>query len=290
MATLGSTAQALGNPMTNMTWADIYSRLKEAPKGKLWGVPRGGAIVAGLTGRAVDSIDQADAIVDDIVDSGATRDRYSVYNKPFWALVEKQPDMGWVRFPWEETDPSKDMEDTVRRQLEYIGEDPNREGLKDTPKRVIKALTEMTQGYRANIGDILKTTFDIQYDQVVVLRDITFTSLCEHHLLPFTGEACVGYLPGERILGLSKLARLVHAFASRLQVQERLTTQVAQALVDALNPRGVAVVMKAAHMCMQCRGVRQQGAEMVTSAMVGKFRESPELRAEFMALATQRHI
>lgn len=276
--------------MTNMTWADIYSRLKEAPKGKLWGVPRGGAIVAGLTGRAVDSIDQADAIVDDIVDSGATRDRYSVYNKPFWALVEKQPYMGWVRFPWEETDPSKDMEDTVRRQLEYIGEDPNREGLKDTPKRVIKALTEMTQGYRANIGDILKTTFDIQYDQVVVLRDITFTSLCEHHLLPFTGEACVGYLPGERILGLSKLARLVHAFASRLQVQERLTTQVAQALVDALNPRGVAVVIKAAHMCMQCRGVRQQGAEMVTSAMVGKFRESPELRAEFMALATQRHI
>lgn len=275
--------------MKTLSWLDIYRRLKRAPKGRLWGVPRGGAIVAGLTGRAVDSIELADVIVDDIVDSGATKARYASTGKPFWALVTKKPGDGWIRFPWEETDETKDIEDTVRRQLQFIGEDPRREGLIDTPKRVIKALVEMTRGYEQNIDEILSTTFDIQYDQVVVLRDIRFTSLCEHHMLPFVGEASVGYLAGKKVLGLSKLARLVHAFASRLQVQERLTTQIAEALVDHLKPRGVAVVIKAAHMCMQCRGVRQQGAEMVTSAMLGRFRENAELRSEFMALATQRH-
>jgi len=270
--------------MKRLSWGDVYDRLRGAPPGKLFGVPRGGAVVAGLTGRAVDSIEDADAIVDDIVDSGATRERYATHGKPFWALYEKSDRSEWVVFPWEERDLSSDLRDTVIRQLEAIGEDPNRDGLRDTPKRVIKSLMEMTAGYGEEPASILSTTFDVEYDEVVILRNIPFTSLCEHHMLPFTGTATVGYLPGRRVVGLSKLARLVHCHARRLQVQERMTQDIARDIDRHLFTRGVAVVVTAGHSCMSCRGIGVSGSEMVTSAMLGRFREDQSLRAEFMGL------
>lgn len=277
--------------MIKLCWNDVFELLKSAPAGKLWGVPRGGAIVAGLTGRAVDTILEADVIVDDIVDSGATRQRFAHYNKPFWSLYEKKPGDKWVSFPWEGHDLTSDIKETVIRQLEAIGEDPNRDGLKDTPKRVIKALLEMTSGYGEDPGCILSTTFDVEYDEVVILRNIAFTSLCEHHMLPFTGYATIGYLPGKRVVGLSKLARLVHCHAKRLQVQERMTQDIAKDINKFLSPRGVGVVVNAVHNCMVCRGVKLSGADMITSAMLGAFRDQPALRAEFMGLAyaTQSH-
>lgn len=267
------------------TWADIANALKLAPPGKLWGVPRGGAIVAGLTGRAVDRLEDADVVVDDIVDSGATRKRYEDAGKKFWALHTKQPGEGWVIFPWEHPDPLKDNRDTVIRQLELIGEDPTRDGLKDTPDRVLRALKEMTGGYGEDPGDILGRVFDEKSDELVMVRRVPFTSLCEHHMLPFTGHATVGYLPGEKVVGLSKLPRLVNCFARRLQMQERLTQQVAKAMQEHLAPRGVGVVLVGEHQCMSCRGVRATGADMVTSAMLGVLRDNPAARAEFLALA-----
>lgn len=271
--------------MIELTWAEVFERLKEAPAGKLWGVPRGGAIVAGLTGRAVDRLEDADWVVDDIIDSGATLERYQKLGKPFWALVDKKKQAGWVKFPWEDSDPTSDLEDTVKRQLQWIGEDCNRDGLLETPKRVLKAFKEMTRGYAENPQAILSKTFDVQHDELVILRNIRFASLCEHHLLPFTGFADVGYLPAERIVGLSKLARLVHCHAKRLQVQERLTQSVAKDIETHLRPRGTAVVIRAIHHCMVCRGLELEGAEMVTSAMYGEFRDNYALRAEFLTLA-----
>lgn len=168
--------------------------------------------------------------------------------------------------------------------LEMIGEDVDRDGLKDTPRRVAKAFLEMTSGYHEDPGQILSTTFDVTYDEMVVLKDIHFISLCEHHMLPFVGIAHVGYMPGERVVGISKMARLVQCFAKRLQVQERLTRQVADAMQEHLKPKGVAVIVEAHHSCMSCRGVRQESAKMVTSAMLGSIKDTDPQRAEFLRL------
>lgn len=262
------------------TWGWIYNRLRDVPPGRIFGIPRGGAIVAGLTGRAVDDPEDADVIVDDIVDSGATRERWRALfpGKPLWALIDKQtmPEFTgrWVRLPWEGTDLTADLSDTVVRQLEMVGEDPQREGLLDTPRRVLKALKEQTVGYTGDPASVLGTQFDAEgYDQIVLLRGIRFSSLCEHHLLPFTGTATVGYLPGPRVVGLSKLARLVELYARRLQLQERLTQQVAVALMEHVAAQGAGVVLRAHHACMGCRGVGQPDAVMVTSTMLGTFRD-----------------
>lgn len=177
----------------------------------------------------------------------------------------------------------------VETLLRYIGEDPTRDGLKDTPKRVVRALEEMTGGYHDDSDTILDTTFDldVSLNQIVVLDQIQFTSLCEHHMLPFTGYASVGYIPNpiieKPVVGLSKLARLVACYAQRLQVQERLTEQIADALVNNLNPLGVGVVVRAKHACMSCRGVRLEGSAMVTSAMRGQLRDCPDTRKEFLS-------
>jgi len=178
----------------------------------------------------------------------------------------------------------------VRDLLIAIGEDPAREGLMDTPARVVKAMREMTSGYSENIAKILSVTFDSgQYDQMIVVAGISFISMCEHHLLPFSGHAAVAYLPGKgecgyRVVGLSKIPRIVEAYARRLQLQERMTTQIADALDEHLAPRGVAVVIEAEHSCMVCRGVRKAGAKMGTSEMRGSFRDHAETRAEVMQL------
>ena len=174
-------------------------------------------------------------------------------------------------------------EDAVATLLRFIGEDPDREGLADTPSRVVRAWREMTAGYGEDPAEILSRTFDESSDELIILRGISFYSTCEHHLLPFYGEACVGYLPG-KVVGISKLARLVNCFAQRLQVQERMTRQIADAIEEHLDARGVGVVVRAHHLCMGCRGVRQQETDMVTSSMLGTLRSDATSRSEFLRL------
>jgi len=177
------------------------------------------------------------------------------------------------------------MENLVKEMLIKIGEDPLREGLLKTPERVTKAYDFLTEGYKQNPIDIIKdAVFTDKYDEMVIVKDISLFSLCEHHLLPFHGYAHVAYLPKGRIVGISKIARMVEIFARRLQVQERLTQQVAETLNEVLVPRGVAVVIEAQHLCMQMRGVQKQEASIVTSAMLGAFRNSQPTREEFINL------
>jgi len=178
--------------------------------------------------------------------------------------------------------------EAVRTLLRYMGEEPEREGLMETPDRVCRAWVEMTEGYRLTPEKVLATTFEGSSDEMVVLKDIEFTSCCEHHLLTFSGKAHVAYLPSNgRIVGLSKLARIVDVFAKRLQVQERMTQQIADAIKTHLNPHGVAVVIEGQHSCMCVRGVRKQGASMVTSSLQGVFRDNASTRAEFMSLISR---
>ena len=197
---------------------------------------------------------------------------------------------GWDGVPQKLLDEAEAMcppEGAVRILLgRVVWEDPEREGLLDTPRRVINALQEMTSGYGQDPQEVLGTTFEKDgYDEMVVLRGIDFVSLCEHHMLPFTGTAAVGYVPGDRVVGLSKLARLVDCFARRLQIQERMTKQIADAVMEVLQPKGVGVVVAAHHSCMGCRGVRKAGADMVTSSLAGVMRKDAAARAEFLGLA-----
>ncbi|HET7267935.1 MAG TPA: GTP cyclohydrolase I FolE [Oleiagrimonas sp.] len=175
-------------------------------------------------------------------------------------------------------------EDAVRTLLRWAGDDPQREGLLDTPKRVVKAYTDWFSGYEEDPGEYLRRTFSevANYDEMVVLRDIEFESHCEHHLAPIIGRAHVGYLPRNRVVGISKLARVVDGFARRMQVQEKLTAQVAQCIQDTLDPQGVAVVVDASHECMTTRGIHKRGVSMITSHMTGSFRDDPRTRAEFL--------
>lgn len=177
------------------------------------------------------------------------------------------------------------VEAMYRDILMFVGEDPDREGLLRTPHRVVEALKFLTRGYEQDVQTLLNgAVFHEDYDDMVVVKDVEFYSLCEHHCLPFFGKAHIGYIPNGRIVGLSKIPRLVDMFSRRLQVQERLTTEIAQALEEALQPRGVAVVLEGAHMCMMMRGVQKQNATMVTSHVMGTFRTDRATRQEFMAL------
>jgi len=190
--------------------------------------------------------------------------------------------------PGEVYDPQ--FEDLVRQMLVRLGEDPEREGLQRTPLRVAKALDYLTAGYNTTVDEVLNDALfdegcvDESCDQMVVVKDIEFYSMCEHHMLPFFGRAAIGYLPRGKIVGLSKIARVVDLFARRLQVQERLTNQVADALMEALNPHGLGVVLEASHLCMMMRGVQKQNSQTVTSAMRGTFKSVPQTRAEFIEL------
>ena len=181
--------------------------------------------------------------------------------------------------------PTDSLEAHVRAILEALGEDPDREGLENTPARVAKAWTFLTGGYREDPDKIINgALFTEDYQEMIVEKDIDFYSLCEHHMLPFHGKAHVGYIPRKKIVGVSKLARLVDAYARRLQVQERLTNQIAHTIMDRINPLGAAVVMEAEHMCMRMRGVQKQNSTIVTSALLGAFRTQEKTRAEFMNL------
>ncbi len=179
----------------------------------------------------------------------------------------------------------KNIESLIKDLIAEIGENPDREGLKNTPERVAKSWDYFSSGYRINIEDIVNgAIFEEDISEVVVVRDIEFFSICEHHLIPFFGRCHVGYLPDGKIIGLSKIPRIVDAFSQRLQVQERLTHQIADTINEVLNPVGVAVVMEGRHLCMQMRGVEKQNSFATSSAMLGQFRDSPETRAEFLSI------
>ena len=181
--------------------------------------------------------------------------------------------------------PGDPIADLVESLLGELGEDPDRPGLKTTPDRVSRALRELTDGYGVKPEDVIAdAVFDQDYDEMVVVKDINFYSLCEHHMLPFFGQIHVGYLPKGKVVGLSKIPRLVEVFSRRLQIQEQLTRQVAEALNAALEPRGVGVVAEARHLCMEMRGVEAPGGRMITSCMLGTFRRDPRTRAEFLDL------
>src|SRR3954466_3923587 len=181
------------------------------------------------------------------------------------------------------------MQETIRAMLRELGEDPMREGLVDTPKRVEKAYRFLTSGYQANIDQVLNNAlFTVDYSEMVIVKDIDFYSLCEHHLLPFFGKCHVAYIPSTKVIGLSKIPRVVDVFARRLQVQERLTNQIADTIRDKIAPLGVAVVMEASHLCMSMRGVEKQNSFAVTSAMLGAFRDQGRTRMEFLELIKLR--
>lgn len=290
--------------MYQVTWEDLEveaDRIADTWRGKVsavYGIPTGGVplalMVASRIGVPMASewhMGSAILVVDDLIDTGRTMRKYegsgyrdAAFRKPYSpiALAPRARVMDeWLWFPWEHD--KGDPEDAVVRMLQFINEDPTRDGLQETPRRVVKALKEMTVGYETDIDKILGVTFDVDCDEMIVVRDIPFSSLCEHHMLPFTGTATVGYVPGKRVVGLSKIARLVDAYAKRLQVQERLTSQIADAMVEHLKPKGVGVVIKGQHSCMSLRGVGKAGV-MMTSALRGVMRDKPEARAEFLNL------
>ena len=181
--------------------------------------------------------------------------------------------------------PKESIADLMRKVIALVGEDPEREGLRKTPERFEKALKFLTSGYHQNVDNVLNgATFSVHYDEMVVVKDIEFFSLCEHHLLPFFGKAHVAYLPSKRVLGLSKIARLVNMYARRLQIQERMTSQIADAISEKISPEGVGVIIEARHLCMQMRGVEKQCGQAVTSAMLGSFRHNKQTRDEFLSL------
>ena len=182
-------------------------------------------------------------------------------------------------------------QDIYRELLRRMGEDPTRDGLTDTPKRVEKSMDFLTRGYGQTVTEVLHDAlFDVDYDEMVIVKDIEFFSLCEHHMLPFFGKAHIAYIPNGKVVGLSKTARLVDVFARRLQVQERLTSQVADAIQEAIQPQGVAVILEAQHLCMMMRGVEKQGSSTITSAMLGVFKTQQQTRNEFLSLVRGTRI
>jgi GTP cyclohydrolase I len=193
--------------------------------------------------------------------------------------------------PAKKTKPPAPIAEHVRKLLVALGEDPGRDGLRKTPDRVERALRFLTQGYQQDAGTVLNhALFQVDYDEMVVVKDIDVYSLCEHHLLPFVGKAHVAYIPEGKVVGLSKVPRLVDMFARRLQVQERLTVQIAETIQERLQPRGVAVVIEAMHFCMMMRGVEKQNSVAVTSCMLGGFREQAQTRNEFLSLIGRKPL
>ena len=183
------------------------------------------------------------------------------------------------------------MQQVIRQLLEELGEDPDREGLIDTPARVERALRFLTSGYRTDVDSVInEALFSVDYNEMVIVRDIDFYSMCEHHLLPFFGKCHIAYLPQGKVIGLSKIPRIVDVFSRRLQIQERLTQQIADIIREKINPMGVAVVMEATHLCMSMRGVEKQNSFAVTSAMLGVFRDDARTRSEFLELIRRPEV
>lgn len=284
--------------MQRLTWDDVgehvaimAATLRNHEFRHVWGVPRGGAIVAGMLAihgmKPVDEIEKADVIIDDIWDSGATARRFfeSHPGKPFMAMITKSDPSQWIMFPWEVEDHEETGEETARRFLQSLEVDLSPTGRRDTPARFARALRSLLAGEQEEVGALLETKFKETYDEVVMVRDLPFVSVCEHHVMPFIGKATIGYLPAGKVIGLSKIPRALRALSRRMQIQERLTQEIAKAIWEAARPRGVGVILRATHTCMTLRGIESSG-EMVTSFLLGTFREGPP-RAEFFSLAAR---
>lgn len=298
MASISAATQGM---VRSLSWKEVQGaaeRLKDRLPGvvAVWGVPIGGSVVAALLWASFEILDGPEdgcVVIDDLMDSGRTLEPWmkkgyrvdALYRKE-WSPARVAPEAEnvgrvWLRFPWEHEEDSS-AEDLVRRLLQRLNQDTASEALRDTPRRVASVLREFTTEGECEASDILKTTFASPGDELIVIRDIPFHSLCEHHMLPFSGTVSIGYIPKGRIVGLSKLPRLVHALSRRLQIQERLATDIGQAIEEALEPLGTGVVIKGIHSCMAMRGARSTG-EMVTQFISGVFRDKDAARAEFLA-------
>jgi len=283
----------LFEPELKILFKELASRiLNNNPNGgKIYGIPRGGVPVAyrllGLLNSSFSLTDDcalANIIVDDIIDSGRTKLTYCHNNVYFDTLIEATSNY-WYVFPWEGSSESSAIDIPIRF-LQYIGEDLNREGLVDTPKRVVKSWDELYSGYQTNPNDLF-TVFlnDSNYDEMVMLKNIDFYSTCEHHLLPFYGQVHIAYIPKDFIVGISKFSRLVECFSRRLQVQERMTQEICNTIESHLHPLGTAVLVEAQHFCMLSRGVKKKDAIMKTCALTGVFKErNNAARMEFYNL------
>lgn len=263
---------------------------------KLYGVPRGGisavlAISGHMSVELVDDPTQCDVIVDDLIDSGRTKEKFirEYPDKPFVALLDKSEDRWkgqWIIWPWEQGSSHASIEDNIVRLLQFVGEDVDRPGLTETPARVAKAWEHWCGGYKMNPMDVFKTFEDgaEQYDEMITRKEIPFYSHCEHHMAPIIGKCTISYIPDGRILGLSKMDRLVDIFARRLQVQERLTSQIATAMYAGLKAKGVGVRIDARHLCIESRGVKHQHSDTITTALRGVMLTEDATRAEFLRL------
>lgn len=264
----------------NISWSEIIQRVNQLDKTKkYYGVPRGGQYISAML-NPVDTPEEADIIIDDLIDSGETKERYlkQYPDKEFIGIFDKAKELQgkWLIFPWEKNDEKEDIESHMRRVIQYF-DDANREGLVDTPKRYIKFLKEFTNPEPFNF-----TTFQNEgNDQMITQSNIHFYSLCEHHLAPFFGTAKVSYIPKDRIVGLSKLARTVDYYARRFQNQERITEQIAQRLMDELDPLGVGVQIEAHHLCMSMRGIKKPDAKTQTTALKGVYKNE-KVKQEFL--------
>ncbi|MDD5053496.1 MAG: GTP cyclohydrolase I FolE [Sulfuricurvum sp.] len=234
-------------------------------------------------------------IADDIVDTGLTispfvqNDIVCIHvksytpNKPKY-YVREVDKLDWIDYWWEKNSNASTIEDNVTRILQFIGEDPTREGLQETPKRVAKSLEFMFSGYKQDPTNLIKVFDSNNYDEIVLLKDIEVYSHCEHHILPFFGKAHVAYIPDGKVLGVSKLARIVDMYSKRLQIQERLCQQVTECLETYLHPKGAACIIEASHLCMRMRGVQKQHSSMITSSLTGAFLDNMTSRQELMGL------
>ncbi len=275
--------------------------ITKAPPLKIYGIPRGGiyaaqAILPFVKDKAhlVEEPDRDCIFIDDVIDTGETRKGYKSkfepsvgFTLPFYALIDKQgSDIinkdTWIEFPWERMNKETGPAENVRRLIEYIGDDPDREGLRETPDRVVRSYKKLYGGYADE--PIIKTFKDDTCNEMIILRDIEFYSTCEHHMLPFYGNAHIAYIPNGMLIGISKIIRILEMYSRRLQIQERLGEQITKALETYLHPHGVACVLEAQHFCMTARGVEKQRTIMVTSSLTGSFKTSIETRNEFLKM------
>jgi len=277
-----------------ISWEQVFERLKQFDyQGAIiYGVPKGGMIATSFLkhARTTHIVSEANLILDDLVDSGATRQWYLKTWPiiPFRGLFDKSEEVidDWIVFPWERDHPNGEetIEQNIVRSLQYIGEDVNREGLIDTPRRIVKSWKEIYSGYNQNPSDLMTTFTNDKHDEIVLVKNIEMYSMCEHHMIPFFGKAHIAYIPDKKLIGLSKLARLIDLYSRRLQIQERIGDQVTNALMEYLAPKGAACIIEATHMCMRMRGVEKQNSVAVTSSMKGAFLDKPAARAELMQL------
>lgn len=278
--------------------ASLVSRFKsKVPPGSVvYGIPRGGQLALytiAATGTDLSQFtftnhpEEATVFVDDVYDSGRTMRFWNLKypGRPFIPLVDKrlEAETEWIVFPWE-TGKKDDAVENVTRMLQHIGEDPRREGLRETPERVVRSWKTLFSGYTDDVSSYFKSFTEGACDEMVLLRDIEFYSTCEHHVLPFKGKAHIAYIPNGKVIGVSKLARILDVFARRMQIQERIGQQVTEALMQYLNPKGAACVLEAQHYCMTARGVQKQNSVMVTSSLRGCFRDEPDCRSELFRL------